>query len=133
MQVNRHRVEVVTGADEKATAYTPRITGQLVNIIYKKPSADGLDAANFAITGEDTGLNIWTENSVDASKAISPTQPLHDQAGAERIYAAVETGSDPLIVSGPICLADERVKIEITSGGAAKKGTFDIIVVGPSG
>ena len=127
-QVNRYTVAVTTAADGSAAVYTPALTGRLVNVIYTKPAASGLDTADFVITGESTGLGIWTETGVDASKTISPTQDLHNQVGGARLYAA-----DGEEVSGPIYLAGERVKIAITGGGNATSGSFIFIVVGPNG
>ena len=125
---HKHTVEVTTAADGSAEVYSPALTGRLVNVIYTKPASDGLDTANFTITAEGSGIGIWTETGVNATKTVSPTQDLHDQVGDDRLYESA--GEE---VGGPIYLCQERVKIVIASGGNAKKGTFDIIVVGPTG
>ena len=125
---HKHTVEVTTAADGSAEVYSPPLTGRLVNVIYTKPASDGLTTANFTITAEGSGIDIWAENGVDASKIVSPTQDLHDQSGDDRLYESA--GEE---VGGPIYLCQERVKIVIASGGDDKKGTFDIIVVGPTG
>ncbi len=127
-QVTRHRVTVNTDGSGNATEYTPAVTGRLVNIIYTKPATDGLATANFDITAENTGLQLWKEDAVDASKTVSPTQDLHDQDGDDRLYAGA--GEE---VAGPIYLANERIEVDIKNGGDDKNGTFDILVVGPTG
>jgi hypothetical protein len=108
-------VTVTTAADGSATAYTSSVVnGVLQNIIYTKTDfAAGVD---FTITAETSGLNLWTEENVNASKTVSPTQPTHTQAGA------VSTERD-------ITLCHERVKIVIASGGDTKTGTFKIIMI----
>lgn len=127
-QVTRHRVTVNTDGSGNAKEYTPAVTGRLVNIIYTKPNSDGLATADFDITAENTGLRLWKETGVNASKTVSPTQDLHDQDGDDRLYAGA--GEE---VAGPIYLANERIEVDIKNGGDDKNGTFDILVVGPTG
>ena len=126
MNVTRHRVVVTTDTSQDAIAYTPALKGQLVNIIYTKD--DFVNGVDFAITAEGSGLSLWGEANVDASKTVSPRQPAHSQAGVALLYAAVGEA-----VTVPIFLAGERVKIVIDEGGSETSGTFDIIVVGPTG
>ena len=122
----RHTIEVATNAGGAATEYSEPLKGELINIIYEKTDfANGVD---FTITGETTGLGLWTEENVDADKTVSPRQPLHDQEGNALLYAAA---GEP--VSGPIYLAGERVKIVIANGGNVKSGTFHVIIAGTGG
>lgn len=115
---------MTTAADGSGEAYTPALTGRLVNIVYTK--TDFADTVDFAITAESSGLNLWTEANVTASKTVSPRQATHTTAGV-----ANATAGDVLL--SDIYLAQDRVKIVIAQGGAAKVGTFDIIVEGPTG
>ncbi len=125
--VKRHTVAVTTAADGSAEAYTPALTGRLVNIIYTKPVADSYtDGVDFAITAESSGIGLWTEDNVNASKTVSPRQPTHTQVGVEN-----DTAGD--VTLGEIYLAQDRVKIVLAEGGNAKVGTFHIIVEGPTG
>lgn len=123
--MRRHIVTVTTAADGSATAYSPRgVNGKVHQIEYVKhgvtPFADGVD---FTITGEATGVNLWTESNVNASAVRAPRQPLHSQAGVAALYAAGGTA-----VQEPVALANDRVKIVIASGGDTKIGTFHILV-----
>lgn len=122
--MRRYKVTVTTAADGSATAYTPRVAGQLHQIEYVKdgtnPFANGVD---FAITGEATGVNLWTESDVNASAVRAPRQATHSQAGAAALYASGGTA-----VNDRIALASDRVKIVIAQGGNAKVGTFHVLV-----
>lgn len=122
--VKRYRVAVTTAADQSAENYTPVVTGKLISITYTKDDfAAGVD---FTITGETTGINLWTESDVNATKTVAPKMPTHSQAGAEN-----NTAGDVLL--SDIYLAQERIKIAIANGGAAKDGTFDFLIEGPTG
>ena len=118
--VQRHTVAVTTAAGGGATGYTPVVTGRIASVIYSKATAGSAYAstADFTITAEDSGLGLWTESNVNASKTVSPTQQTHDQVGA--------TETDP--TRAPIFVANERVKIVIAQGGATKLGTFQVVV-----
>lgn len=119
--MKRYKVTVTTASDGTATAYTPRLSGKIMQIEYVKTDyANGVD---FTITGEATGVNIWTESDVNASAVRAPRQPTHSQAGAAALYAAGGVG-----VLAPIALANDRVKIALASGGSAKVGVFHVVV-----
>lgn len=120
--MRRYTVSVTTASDGTATAYSPRgVNGKVHQIEYVKTDfANGVD---FTITGEATGVNLWTESDVNASAVRAPRQPLHSQAGVASLYAAGGTA-----VQDRVALANDRVKIVIAQGGATKTGTFHILV-----
>jgi hypothetical protein len=121
--MRRYKLSVTTAADGTVVAYTPRIDGKIHSIQYVKdgtiPYAAGVD---FAITAEATGENIWTEADVNASAVRYPRAATHSQAGVASLYAAAGTA-----VQAPIGLANDRVKISISSGGNAKVGVFHVL------
>ncbi|QTH21991.1 hypothetical protein HRJ34_00155 [Rhizorhabdus wittichii] len=119
--MRRYKVTVTTAADGSATAYTPRVAGTVHQIEYVKGNFD--DGVDFTITGEATGVGLWSESNVNASTVRAPRQPAHSQVGAGLLYAAGGTA-----VADKIALASDRVKIVIAQGGNAKTGTFHIIV-----
>lgn len=122
--MRRHTVTVTTNASGAATAFSPRVTGEIVQIEYVKPGSGGFDdGVDFAITGEATGVGLWTENDVNATARRAPRQPTHTQAGVASLYAGSGTA-----VNDRIGMANDRVKIVISSGGNAKTGTFHILV-----
>ena len=122
--IKRHSVTVTTDSLGDAESYTDALTGRLINVIYTKDDyAAGVD---FAITAESSGLGIWTESNVNATKTVSPRQPTHTQVGV-----ANSTAGDVLLTD--IYLAQERIKIVIDEGGDTKAGTFEFIIEGPTG
>lgn len=122
MYAKRYTVTVTTAADGTATAYTDEaINGPVYSIQYVKTDyANGVD---FAITGETTGLGLWTESDVNASTVRAPRQSTHSQVGAALLYAA--GGAN---VSDFVYLSGERIKFVLAQGGATKVGTFYVTV-----
>lgn len=116
-----HTVSITTDASGDGTGYTPVLNGKIINIIYTKD--DYAVDVDFAITAEGSGLDIWTENDVNATKTVSPKQPTHTQAGVEN-----DSAGDVLLED--IYLTNERVKIVVSNGGNTKSGTFKVIVGG---
>lgn len=121
-----HVVSITTSTGGGATGYTPVITGTIRNVVYTEASTpnDFSTTVDFTITLEDSGIGVWTESDIDASKTVSPTQPIHDQVGALRSSSTAAAND----LGGPIVAARERVKIVIAQGGDSKEGTFRIIV-----
>jgi hypothetical protein len=116
-----HTVAITTDALGDGTGYTPVLNGKIINIIYTKDDyAAGVD---FAITAEGSGLGLWSEANVNASKTVAPKQPTHTQVGVEN-----DTAGDVLLED--IYLTNERVKIVVDEGGDTKSGTFKVIVGG---
>lgn len=117
-------LNIVTDGSGDAVAYTPVVTGKLINIIYTKPGSNPYAAGvDFTITAENSGLNLWTQSDVNASATVAPRQPTHDNAGAASLYAA--TGEP---VEDNYVLANERVKIVIAQGGDTKTGNFKVVI-----
>ncbi len=122
--MRRYKVTVTTAADGTATAYTPRVSGKIHQIEYVKDGSNGYAAGvDFTITGEATGVNLWTQSNVDASAVVAPRMATHSQAGVASLYAAGGTA-----VQERLALSRDRVKIAIAQGGNAKVGTFHVLV-----
>lgn len=122
--MRRYKVALTTASDGTVVGYTPRVSGKLCQIEYVKDGSNGFaNGVDFTITGEATGINLWTESDVNASAVRAPRLPTHSQAGAAALYA-----SGGVAVLAPIALANDRVKIAIAQGGNAKVGTFHVIV-----
>ncbi len=119
--MKRIKMTVTTAADGSATAYSPRVSGELNSIHYVKTDfADGVD---FTITDEATGESLWTDTNINASEIVRPRAPVMDQAGAARLYASGGTA-----VSDKIALANSRIKVVIAQGGNAKSGVFHFLI-----
>lgn len=122
--MKRYKVTATTAADGTVTAYTPRLSGKIHQIEYLKDGANGYsNGVDFAITGEATGVNLWTQSDVNASAVVAPRQPTHSQVGAASLFAAGGTN-----VQDRVALANDRVKIVIAQGGNAKTGVFHVLV-----
>lgn len=122
--MRRFEVEVTTLSDGSAVAYSPRVSGKIHSIHYVKPGANSYtDGVDFTITADKTGEQIWAESNVNASTVRYPRAATHSTAGVASLYAASGTA-----VQAPVALANDRVKIALAQGGAAKDGTFHILV-----
>jgi hypothetical protein len=120
--MKRYKVTVTTAADGTATAYSPRLSGEIHSIQYVKTDfANGVD---FTITSEATGEQLWAESDVNASAVRYPRQATHSNAGVASLYAAAGTA---------VQARDrhrERPREDRARGWAAttKVGTFHILV-----
>lgn len=116
----RHTISLTTDSGGAVTAYTlGPVNGSIVSIQYVKTDfADGVD---FTVTGETTGLAIWTGTNVNASTTVAPRQATHDTSGVASLYAAA---GEP--VEDRIAVVDERIKVAVASGGDTKTGTLYI-------
>lgn len=122
--MKRYKVTVTTAADGTVTAYTPRLSGEIHQIEYVKDGSNGYaNGVDFAITGEATGVGLWTQSDVNASAVVAPRQPTHSQVGVASLYAAGGTA-----VQARVALANDRVKIVLAQGGNAKVGVFHVLV-----
>lgn len=119
--VQRHVIALTTDADGDATGYTPVLSGRLSAIHYVK--TDFADGVGFTITSEATGQSLWTDTNINASEVVAPRQPTHGQDGSASLYA---DAGEP--VEDKICLANDRVKIVVASGGNTKTGTFHVVL-----
>ena len=112
----RFVIEVTTTTAGAATVYSPLIYGAVWQIHYIKAGSGGFsDGVDFAITAEQTGQGLWTEDNVNASKVVAPRQASHNQVGSAQSALV------------PIVLGNDRVKIVITNGGSETDGTFVVV------
>ena len=107
-------ISVTTNGSGAATSYSGMITGQIVRIAYTKDDfASGVD---FTITTERDGVTVWTEANVNASEVVTPTTLTQTDVGTDASARDF------------IWVADDRLKIVIANGGAAKVGSFELVV-----
>ncbi|MCK1503868.1 hypothetical protein [Bradyrhizobium sp. 18] len=122
--MKRYKVTVTTDGSGNATAYSPRVSGEIHQIEYVKDGSNGYAAGvDFTITGEATGIGLWTQSDVNASAVVAPRQATHSQVGVASLYAAGGTA-----VQARIGMSNDRVKIALAQGGASKVGVFHIVV-----
>lgn len=115
----------VTDAEGDAVVYTPQINGRIVSVRYTKAASNGYtDGVDFDLEGETSGLVVWSEDDVNASKTIYPLAEATTTAGVALEYA------DGFAQCVPIATAGERLKLTVGAGGASKTGTFEIVIEG---
>jgi hypothetical protein len=121
MHVERHDVALV-GATQ--TAYTPVVTGRVLQVRYVPTSGNALDTgADLTVTTEVTGVAIATLTNIGTSAFTKvPRQATHGVTGAALVYAATDAVAEPVYVAG------ERIKVALAEGGDAKAGTLSIWV-----
>lgn len=117
----RHRVSITTDDQGAGVALTPVVTGRIVNLIYTK--VDYENGVIVTATLESTGQTLWEETGVNDTKVVAPKQPAHLTNGVAALF---EDSGEPVPTS--IWAANDRVKIEIASGGDTKSGVFDVVV-----
>ena len=66
---------------------------------------------------------IWAQQDVNASATVAPRQATHGTDGTAALYAAAGAA-----VRDHIALANDRIKIQIASGGNTKTGTFHFVI-----
>lgn len=109
-------IPVTVDASGDATVYSTKHRARIIGIIYTKDDfANGVD---FTITTETSGIGVWTESDVNASKTVYPTLLVQNDVGVDTTQRDY------------IPLADERLKIVVASGGNATSGTFTLIFEG---
>lgn len=120
MKLSRFTVNVTTDDQGDAVAYSPQCNGLVRTVEYVKPTLGGLDAAtDIDIIADVSGAVIWTNDDLSDSKVIHPLAPAQDNTGADIVGAYA-----------PICLADERIKITVASGGNTLSGQFVFTIEG---
>lgn len=121
MYAQRFVVPVTVDASGDATAYSPVLTGRVLQIHYVK--TDYTAGVDFTITAEATGQQLWVQVNQDSSAIKAPRQPTYDGVGVASLYAVA---GEP--VEDHIYLANDRVKIVVAAGGVSKTGTFHIVI-----
>jgi hypothetical protein len=122
--MHRVKVTVTTDGSGDAVAYSPRLAGKVHSASYIKPvSGSYTDGVDFTITSEATGEQIWVESNVNATAYRYPRAATHSQLGVAALFAAA--GSP---VQDKIGLAQDRIKIVVAQGGAAKVGAFHFCI-----
>ena len=116
----RHCVAVTTIADGSATVYTPVVNGRVLAIEYVK--TDFVNGVDFVVVTEDSGQGILAVTDVNASAAFYPRTQVHSTVGVGLTYDGTRVVAEPVIV------AQERIKILVSSGGDTKSGTFYVTI-----
>lgn len=121
MHVERQTVSVTTDGSGDATVYSTNVTGRILAIRYVKSTFD--NGHDFTVTLEGSGESIMVGTDVNATATFYPRVGVTDATGA----AATLDGTR--LMRDYVYAANDRVKIVVAQGGAAKAGSY-IVVVG---
>lgn len=115
MYMRRVTVPLTTNASGDVTAYSPCVSGRVMDVIYTKGTLDGT-TTDITITTATTLQTILTLTNVTASAAYHPRSVVHGNTGTAL------TGVEP------INAADEEIKIVVAQGGNAGAGSVTLII-----
>jgi hypothetical protein len=120
----RYTITMTTAADGSGTSYTTSaVMGRISAIQYDKPGSGGFDdGSTMTLTGEKSGIAIWSESAVNADAIRYPRAATHTTAGVAATYDGTRAVLAPIVVAG------ERLKMVVASGGNAKTATWYVTV-----
>jgi hypothetical protein len=122
--MKRYKVTVTTASDGTVTAYTPRISGKLHSLHYVPDgTVPYTNTVDMTITAEATGEALVSRTNVAAAFVTYPRAPTAAADGTASLYAAAGTA-----IQDKPGLANDRVKIVLAQGGAAKTGVFHVLI-----
>lgn len=107
--------------------YTEKIQGGgfVESIVFRNGTASGLSTAgHLTISAAESGAVILSVSTTGASGAVVPFYPtivLQNASGAPREYASGGGGASAL-VPGKVPIADEAIRVDVSSGGNASAG-----------
>jgi hypothetical protein len=121
MYAERKSVTIIVDADGNGTGYIPVMQGRVMSLHYTKTDyADGVDVV---VTAEATGEAVLSKDNVNASAHFYPRAAVHDVLGAPALFAAAGQA-----IVEPVFLANDRIKIIVSSGGVSTSGTFTAVI-----
>lgn len=122
--MRRVKVTVTTDGSGNATAYTPRVAGKIHSVIYVPDgSIPYTNTVDMTITAEATGESIVSRTNVAAGFATYPRVGTAAADGTAALFAAGGTA-----VQDKLAIANDRIKIVLAQGGAAKAGAFHFLI-----
>ena len=112
---------LVVESGGSVTGYTGVVRGAVKEILYVHTDYDA--GADFTITTENTGQQLWMQNNGGGStKSKKPMQPTHSVAGVAATYDGVRAVNDLVHV------CNERIKVVVSSATEGQTGTFEFII-----
>ena len=121
--VQLQTISITTTSGGADTEYTAVVTGCVAQVRYVPHATTPLDTgADLDITLETSGVVVANHDDIGTSAFTSVyLQATHGADGSASLYAAA---GEP--VEAPVCVANDRLKVIIGSGGDTKSGTFYI-------
>lgn len=111
-------LSVTTDASSAASTYSETLNGRLLGIQYTPSSTAFSTAMGATFTAENSGMKLLSLSPFNSTVDVlyQPRTNIHTTAGA----TAAGFGQFPLV--------NERIRVDLSSGGAAKTGTFRFFV-----
>lgn len=128
MYIKRHRINATLGA-ATGDFFSDYIHGGgfVEAIRLTSATSSGFSTGiGIAITAERSGLDILAVSNA-TQQTWYPQAQAQSTAGAGLSYTSAAT---PPIVPTKIPVANERVKISLSSGAEGQRGTFDLYISG---
>ena len=120
MAIRRERVTLVTDSSSGSTGYTTHLdSGGYLSAVYYTFTASFSTAASVAIVGDVTGIPYLT--AVLTSTTNKLWQPRFDTH-------ASTAGGSTIAGFAMLPIGNERLKVTVSSGGAAQTATFDVLI-----
>lgn len=123
MFVKKSQIAILTDGSGAFTGYSDVCQGQVLGLIYTPdPNTPLTGTPTFTVTTEDTGQAVLTYAPGNANAWTEyPQSPVHAVANGAAI-----TGRSEYVPLG----GQERVKLVVSGGGAAKLGTLTVLTGG---
>jgi hypothetical protein len=117
LYVQKYEVKITTDENGDGVGYTPMCNGRVLEIRYIKSALGGYAAGvDIDVTVNTSGVVVWSEDAVNASKTVCPRQITHTTAGVDSTELT------------HICVGNDRIKIVVDDGGDGGVGTFVVLV-----
>ena len=114
-------IPLTTDGSGNCTALSPNaVTGRVLAVLYNKGTLSGTPTVT--VTTEQTQQAIVTLTAIAASANKYPRVPVHDETGT----AATLNGTQAM--REPVMVANERVKVTVSGGGATLAGTVTLVI-----
>lgn len=116
-------VAVASDGSGDATVYTRVVNGLVHAVRWTNTDLDA--GSDWVISGEDSGIIILTQTNIVAGERY-PRSPVHASGdGSASLYAGA---GEP--VEDRIPIANERIRIVLSNGGATLSGSIEIWIEG---
>lgn len=108
----------ITTASSSGSATTDVIPyGFIESITYTTGTTGFTTGCDFVVTTVNTSQTVWSQLNVESSVVKYPRAEVHTTAGTTS-----DGKKDKIMVVG------ESIKVDVTSAGDAKTGTFKIVI-----
>jgi len=119
----RQILSVQTDGAGDLEVFINALNGKIESVEYIADGSNPFAAtADFTITLERTGVVVWAELGVAASKTVRPRQRINNPEGV------LQPELDHIIVGGGVGSEFDRLKIVVANGGANKDGQFSVLM-----